>query len=860
MGVVYKGEDTKLDRTVALKFLAPHLVSDELLRKRFVREAKAAAALDHPNICTVFEIDEAEGTIFLVMAFVEGRSVKEMIAERPLKLEEALDIATQTAAGIRSAHEKGIVHRDIKPANVMVNRQGQAKIMDFGLAQLTAASLVTQTDLTEAASALGTPAYMSPEQAQGQPADRRADIWALGVMLYEMVTGRLPFGGPNGHAILYAIVNAEPEPVTALRSGLPLKLDWIIGKCLAKNPAERYQHVDDLIVDLGTLRKKLDSGAPAGGLPRRDVPRNARASMRNAMLFAVAILAAVGITLVATGVFHSSPEPAALRTVKFTFTPENLRRGSDSDIDAEVSVSGDGRHITYVEAAGGQLWVRDIDQEKARPVPGATSVYQVFWSPDDRFIGYARDRDLVRIPAQGGTPVTICKLAGHFRRATWSADGETIVYCDTTGMYTVPAAGGSPTQIVEHPHIEHPSFLDLPGGRKAFLFQVMEKPQIHEIQYQIAGEQTRHLITPASSSNPYPVYSPTGHIIYVDGVGDSVAIWALPFSLATLKPDGKAFTIAQHGSSPTLSRTGTLVYSDAPSDVQQLAWCDRAGKALSSIGPSRLYNFPALSPDGRRLAVHVREGGSDIWTCELDRPVMSRLTFDATFTRFATWSPSGEEITYSNYRNGTFDILSKPSNGTGEARVLVSTPAEEGAPDWSPDQRFLVYEIISRETKRDLLYRERRKDGSLGEPVIFLATAFEEGASKFSPDGRFIAYVSSESGRNEVYVRSFPKGESKWRVSTNGGTAPRWRRDGKELFYGEQRKLMVVSVTTQPTFSSGTPALLFEKRALTFFNPQYDVAADGKRFIVRERLVSEQPLAIHVAHNWFEEFRRRQQE
>src|SRR5688572_6832689 len=248
MGVVYKGEDTKLDRTVALKFLAPHLVSDELLRKRFVREAKAAAALDHPNICTVFEIDEAEGTIFLAMAFVEGRSVKEMIAERPLKLEEALDIATQTAAGIRSAHEKGIVHRDIKPANVMFNRQGQVKIMDFGLAQLTAATLVTQTDLTEAASALGTPAYMSPEQAQGQPADRRADIWALGVMLYEMVTGRLPFVGQNGHAILYAIVNREPEPVTALRSDLPLELDWLIGKCLAKNPAERYQHVDDLIV------------------------------------------------------------------------------------------------------------------------------------------------------------------------------------------------------------------------------------------------------------------------------------------------------------------------------------------------------------------------------------------------------------------------------------------------------------------------------------------------------------------------------------------------------------------------------------------------------------------------------------
>jgi Tol biopolymer transport system component/tRNA A-37 threonylcarbamoyl transferase component Bud32 len=864
MGVVYKAEDTKLDRTVALKFLAPHLVPDELLRKRLVREAKSAAALDHPNICTVFEIDEAEGQVFLAMAFVEGRTVKEMIAERPLKLEDALDIVIQTASGIRSAHEKGIVHRDIKPANVMVDRHGQVKVMDFGLAQLTAAALVTQTDLTEAASALGTPAYMSPEQAQGQATDQRADIWALAVMLYEMVAGRLPFGGQNGQAILYAIVHTEPEPVTALRSGLPMELDWLIRKCLAKNPAERYQHVDDLLVDLGTLRKKLDAGVPLGvvaGLPH--AADKSRAAMRTAMLFALAIVAAVGITLVAAGVFRRSPETAASRTVKFTFTPERLRRGSDTDIDAEVSVSRDGRHITYVEAAGGQLWVRDIDQEKARPVPGATSVYQAFWSPDDRFIGYAigsgAGADLVRIPAQGGTPMTICKLAGRFRGATWSANGETIVYCDTTGMYTVPAAGGSPTQIVEHPHIEQPSFLDLPDGRKAFLFQVLEKPLVHEIQYHLAGEQTRHLITSASSSNPYPVYSPTGHIIYVDGVGDSVAIWALPFSLATLKTGGKAFPIAQQGSSPKLSRAGTLVYSDVPSDQLQLVWCDRAGKTLASIGQSRLYTFPALSPDDRKLAVHVREGGLDIWICELDRVVMSRLTFDSTSSRYATWSPSGGEITYSIFRNGSFDILSKPSNGTGDPRVLVSTPAEEGAADWSTDQRFLVYETVSRETRHDLLYRERRTDGSLGEPVVLMQTQFEEGAPKLSPDGKFLAYVSSESGRNEVYVRGFPGGAGKSRVSTNGGTAPRWRRDGKELFYTEQSKLMAVTVTTQPAFSAGTPAFLFEKRALVSFNPQYDVTADGKRFIVRERLVGEQPLAIHVAHNWFEEFRRRQQ-
>jgi Tol biopolymer transport system component len=511
--------------------------------------------------------------------------------------------------------------------------------------------------------------------------------------------------------------------------------------------------------------------------------------------------------------------------------------------------------------------VRDIDQEQARPVPGATGVYQVFWSADSRFIGYSAGRDLLKIPLVGGAPVLITKLAGDFRRAAWSSDGETIVYCDTTGLYTVPATGGASTHILEHTHIEHPSFLDLPNGRRALLYQALDPgPNAgpgHGIYVQALGEERRRLVAMTSSINPYPAYS-SGHIVYVDGSGDTVAIWALPFSLATLQPAGKAFPIAQRGSSPQVSRTGTLVYSDAPSDRMQLIWCDRSGRTLSTLGEPQVQDGMTLSPDGRRVAVQIRDRDWDIWVYDLERGIKTRFTSDAAAEQLGAWSPSGDEIVYASNRNGNFDIFSRPSNGNGEPRLLVGTPLNERSPDWSPGRQYLIYAAFSPGTRHDLLYRERRPDGTLGDPVVFLQTPSDEGNPRFSPDGRYVAYMSDESGQFEVYVRSFPSGAQRWQISASGGVLPRWRRDGKEIFYLERGRLLTVSVTTQPAFSPGAPAPLFVQAGAVppapsaRFTGSYDVSPDGKRFLVRQRPPNEPPLAIHVVHNWFEEFRGRQ--
>jgi eukaryotic-like serine/threonine-protein kinase len=853
MGEVYRAEDTRLDRSVALKFIAPHLIADEATRRRFEQEAKAVAALDHPNICTIFEIDEAEGRLFLAMALVPGVTVKDRISQGPLKLEEVLDIATQTAAGLEAAHAKGIIHRDIKPANIMLDPQNRVKIMDFGLARLADATV------TMSGTIMGTPSYMSPEQARGDTVTGTSDIWSLGVMLYEMAAGRRPFRGDRMETVIHAILTAQPEPVTSIRPGLPPALDAILDKCLAKNPAERYSSAQELLKDLSALQKHPDSGAI-----NLTTPQVGSASSSNRMPFlslGIASAAVVALGFLGWRTLGPSPSSAPVRTVKFTISPNDLVRGLGTkgpSIDAEISISPDGTRIAYTEATDRQLWVRELDQELPHPVPGAKNVQASFWSPDSSFIGYAEAGsvrpNLMKISVEGGTPALIGKIAGPFRGGNWSSDGTTIVYCDTTGLYTIPAIGGEPTLVLAHDHIEAPSFVDLPDGRRAILYQAVDDLPGHSIYLQVPGEQ-RHFLALSKSANPAASYNPTGHIVFVDGVEDSVGIWALPISVETLEPAGKPFPIAMHGSSPKLSKTGTLVYSDAPSLRRQLAWADRSGARGEAIGEPVALNTLSLSPDGQRLVVVEVAPQQDLWIYDLKRHTKVPFTSDPAIEVTPSWPAAGEDIVYSVLTKDSGDIFSKPSNGAGGATAIAASPANEVAPDLSSDHRYLAYTVVSPTSKLDLMYRERRPNGSWSDPNVFLSTPAIEAVPRISPDGRFLAYYSDKSGRPEVYIREFPGGANEVQVSGNGGMAPRWRKDGKELFYVEQTTLVAVGVTLSPAFQVGAPQKLFERAS--FSNNQYgvyDVTSDGKRFVVVDP-ISDQPLLIHVVHNWFEEFR-----
>ncbi|MDA1236322.1 MAG: protein kinase [Acidobacteria bacterium] len=875
MGVVYKAEDTKLERTVALKFLADHLLSDQEAKERFLREAKAAAALHHPNVCPVHEIDEVDGKTFLAMAFLEGESLEERIAQGPLSIKDALDIARQVADGLEAAHEKGIVHRDIKPANIMVDAKGHATIMDFGLARLTEASRLTKVD-----TAMGTVAYMSPEQAQGMEVDHRSDIWALGCVLYEMVSGQRPFLGQYDQALLYEIVHEEAAPLTSIRAGVPMELEFIVGECLAKDRDDRTSAAQDLARKLRTLAEKLKSGhstilrtaqmtgavpAMAGQTlnPAATLPPDAVVMPKHRLQTIYGLAAAALLTAIVLAVMHFSETTPGKPVTRFSFTHEGIGR---------TSISPDGKYILFAAEAGADrsLWLRSLSDESPRRLAGTEGAIDGFWSPDSSSIGFGvvgQSYELKRVSISGGIPVALSELPDRgvfaFEGGTWSPDGERIVFSSGHLLYEIAARGGQPQLLLDlrggpRPNASSPHFLPAGSGPPGLVFRAASRPTDRWVA--VLNLETGDWRELGPGDNP--VYSLGGYLIHGAGTTAESGLWARPFSLKTLEPTADAFPISTVGFAATVSYDGTLAYrsSGGVRDVERaLVWRDRAGQTLQTVGQPLEMAEIELSPDGQRVAVRsVESGGNDIWIQDLIRSTKTRLTFDDGPETSPTWSPSGREIAY---RKGN-SLLSKAADGTGEAVVLVEDEEPVREPDWSHDGRYLVY--VAEVPGLDIHYLEIQANGGTSKPVIFVATAANEDDPKLSSDGRFLAYVSDESGRAEVYVRPFPEGAGKWQVSANGGLLPRWRGDGSELFYLEGSRLMAVTVSSDQSFTLGQPRMLFQSPDLGFGGSlSYDVSADGQRFIMTTPIggggEQSTPPTIMVVQNWYEEFRDRQQ-
>ncbi len=955
MGVVYKAQDTSLERPVALKFLAPHLVQDTEIRKRFEREAKAAAALNHPNVCTVHEIAEAQGRTFIAMAFLEGQGLDKKIEAGPLTLKDALGIAIQSAHGLQAAHEKKIVHRDIKPANLMITGSGSKQlvtIMDFGLALLTDRSKLTRMDET-----MGTVTYMSPEQTYGMELDHRTDIWSLGTVIYEMVTGQQPFKGHYDKAVMYSIINEKPEPMTALRTGVPMELEWLVNKALAKERDERYQSTADMVVDLEALKKKLESGkstilraAPAGSvgarhavpaapeettgtraqhavplhspgplaryrviedieeaddsikylaedtelhrsvairvLPQSSAERVERAQRRKqTVAFGVGALGVLLALIFAFFPFFSPAPVAETPLRRFAIAPP-ISVTSDvwggGIFDNSLAISPNARHIAFVEGGGqGRLWVQDLDQQQPRAIEGTERARSPFWSPDSTFIGFAAGGDLKKVSVQGGLASPVCELPGeHFHGGTWSPDGEVIVFSSgpqgqSHNLYQVPARGGVAGVLLAPEDLEQASeraakysawshFLPSEAGARVLVSTFgAETEQTMVVQDLETGR--RELLGPGAA----PVYSSSGHLLYATSPMSS-DLRALPFSLETLRATGEAFFVSKNSRYATVAADETLVYLDifGSSGQQQLVWVDRAGKQVEEIGQAQSGIYTAaLSPDGGRVAVAVAVGSSpDVWVWDLARGVSTRLSTAPDFDVSPVWSPGGDEVAFLSLRAGNPDIYLRRADGGGEEQAVAVTSQGEWPSDWSRDGKYLLYDQSDPETGRDLWYLERAEDGSGWQPQPFLQEPANQTAPKFSPNGRYVAYVADESGRPEVYVQPFPAGGRKVTVSNSGGSQVRWSRDGKELFYVQGEKLMVVAVSTEGEFSAGSPTELFEHPGLqtSINNPNYDVSLDGQRFVLAEPVgydATEAPQAtIRVVLNWFAEFKDRQQD
>lgn len=865
MGEVYRARDPRLNRDVAIK------VSTAQFSERFEREAKAIAALNHPNICQIYDV----GLSYLVMEFIEGES-----PNGPMRLGDALRIARQIADALEAAHEKGIIHRDLKPGNIKVKPDGTVKVLDFGLAKIYAAPSGSEENsptltmgMTDAGMILGTAAYMAPEQARGKDLDKRADIWAFGVVLYEMLTGKRLFQGEDVGHTLAVVITQEPDFSAAPPQVIPL-----LKRCLEKDPKKRLRDIGDAFAlieadsELASLQNRAGNGAsPSGPIPSRSDSRLGRISIVAAVVFA---LAAIWLAFLH---FHEQ-SPAAAEPVVFQIVaPEKALING-------ISVSPDGRHVAFTArdaSSNNYLWVRSLGVLAPRALGVQVAPGSAFWSPDSRYIGFATPGNLKlsKIEVSGGAAETICDLSGGLRGATWNPLG--VIMYSTVGNFGsapaalsyVPASGGTPSpvnQVAARFAQFNPSFL--PDGQH-FLYQQLgstgdsngifvgslsEKPEQTSSHRLLAADSAAVYVPPDVGDG-----SGMGHILFErEGT-----LMAQLFDPGRLELQGEAFSVERDmsgGIRPlwSASGTGVLAFENgrAEGSNTHLIWRDSQGRPVGEVGPPSNYRLMQLSFDGKRVVVtkgdEVRGGSQHTWAADLSRGIFSRVNAGDANENSPAISVDGRVAFASSSNGAAGDIYANQVNGLGMPEPWVKSDPKSRTilhPNgFSADGRFLIYDAHDPQRRQDLWVIPTSGER---KPIPFLTTPADETFGQFSPDGKWIAYSSDESGRREVYVQGFAPDRSpatavgKWQVSSAGGDKPRWSHDGKELFYlSADSKLMKVPVKSGATFEPGKAVALFDVRAAGFF--PYDVSPDG-RFLINTPVESDATeMPITVVLNW----------
>jgi Tol biopolymer transport system component/predicted Ser/Thr protein kinase len=841
MGEVYKARDTRLDRIVAVK------VSKTEFSERFEREARAIATLNHPRICQLYDV----GPNYLVMEYVEGAALK-----GPLPLDQALKYAAEICDALDAAHRKNITHRDLKPANILVTKAG-VKLLDFGLAKvgtpLQAGEGTMTMALTGKGEILGTFQYMSPEQITGQEAGPPSDIFSFGLVLYEMLTGRRAFDGSTPASVIAAILE---RPAPSVADVAPPALDRVLKRCLEKDPENRWQSAWDLKAELEWIGKATE--------PEKTAPAFPKKTSRLGWIAATVL----GLALIAVGLLfwratrHREESPTLKMSV---LLPDKVTLMADIP-----AVSPDGRRLAFSASLDGKtgLWVRDLGSLDARLLPGTEGASLPFWSPDSRFIGFFANGKLKKTEATGGQVLNLCD-ASVGRGGTWSQD-DVILFVPVLlgGVFRIPAAGGTPTPVTaikeQEPGHRYPWFL--PDGRHFLYTAYGPNPEQDMIYVGDLESKSRRALIPAASN---AVYASPGYLLFLKNSN----LMAQPFDAEKLQTAGDAVPIADQVGYSALdvrahfsaSQNGLLVYGSAENASStlrnsQLAWFDRSGKMDRSVGgPDALFSF-AISRDGKSVAVDrldPQTGLVDIWLHDFARGTDSRFTFNSRNNFGPVWSPDDSHIAFMATSGGsTNDIYQRSTRGVGQDELLESNMAPRIPEDWSSDGRYIIERSQAPDSKTGydvwVLPLLSGKPGAK-KPFPYLQTNANESSAKLSPNGLWLAYQSDENRRNEVYVQTFPQPGGKWQVSTNGGRAPVWSRDGKELFYlSADGKMMAVAVKPGPQFEAGIPKPLFDVRTAGLdlrSASVYDVAEDG-RFLIAVPVEQGGTTPITVVVNW----------